>query len=440
VTISLQSLLANARRLSGFGFLTALTIAAGMLRELVLAAHFGLSAELDVYVALLTIYVFVGVQFGHILEQLTVGKLAGESDVTMVQEAQSSIFFTFLGLNALVIVGSLLVDTRTVIEAVFPALDSRQVQLGEQLFLLLLIAAAFMNLSGAVRGSLHLENIFWPGFVTGGITSLTVIVAVVLGSNALGVLSIPVGLVAGGIIALAIHISILRTTPSHLRPLFKFRRSILALWPALLFLAINETLFQGAELLQRVYATNLGVGNASALYYALAVIHAFTALLFTPITKLLFPRITRLTKSSPHDAARFIWRAAVILFAVALICSFVLFLASGPLVALIFVRGEFSQEDGRLTASLVSILAFILPFMSVNRVIRYGLYAADDYYRPLLINIVRLLVLFVLATVLLPMYGVNGLAIAIVLGIGSGTFVGIVLLVNNYRRLPKYAS
>ena len=86
------------------------------------------------------------------------------------------------------------------------------------------------------------------------------------------------------------------------------------------------------------------------------------------------------------------------------------------IVELIFVRGKFSLEHARFTASILSITVWALPFMSLGRVFRNSCYALSDYRTPMVGLAMQWLLLAGLGTVLVPRLGVQGLALAIVAG------------------------
>ena len=80
------------------------------------------------------------------------------------------------------------------------------------------------------------------------------------------------------------------------------------------------------------------------------------------------------------------------------------------------MRGKFELENALFTASILSITIWALPFISLGRVFRNSCYALSDYRTPMVGLIVQWLVLAGLGAMLVPLVGVQGLAIAIVAG------------------------
>jgi putative peptidoglycan lipid II flippase len=104
-----------------------------------------------------------------------------------------------------------------------------------------------------------------------------------------------------------------------------------------------------------------------------------------------------------------------------------------PIVETVFMRGRFSVEHARLTASILSITILALPFMSVGRLIRNACYARSDYRTPLAGLTVQWTVLAGLGAALVPRYGVSGLAAAMVAGEAAVLGTMGFLLIRNVR-------
>jgi putative peptidoglycan lipid II flippase len=101
-----------------------------------------------------------------------------------------------------------------------------------------------------------------------------------------------------------------------------------------------------------------------------------------------------------------------VLFAVTLLCSIFLALVSEPLVEVALARGKFSTADARLTAHILSILVWGLPFMSLYGVIRNSFYSLSDYRTPITGHGIRWVTLLLCGSWLIPLYGVEGLAVS----------------------------
>src|SRR5262250_1595030 len=76
---------APLREASGYSLLTAVGLALGLARELTVASTFGLSPQLDVFVAVMTLQLFFGAQIGNALETAFIARAAKEGGVRIVR-------------------------------------------------------------------------------------------------------------------------------------------------------------------------------------------------------------------------------------------------------------------------------------------------------------------------------------------------------------------
>ncbi|MDP3598670.1 MAG: lipid II flippase MurJ, partial [Nitrospirota bacterium] len=111
----------------------------------------------------------------------------------------------------------------------------------------------------------------------------------------------------------------------------------------------------------------------------------------------------------------------LLLLAVSVSAVAVVSVFAESIVELIFVRGKFSLEHARFTASILSITVWALPFMSLGRIFRNSCFALSDYRTPLVGLTMQWMLLAVLGATLVPRVGVQGLAIAIVAGEAATT-------------------
>jgi len=183
-------------------------------------------------------------------------------------------------------------------------------------------------------------------------------------------------------------------------------------WRPVLIVFIGELLFQAVVMTERSFASAIGTGKISAFYYAGSIMAAPLALFTTPVNTTLFPRLARAFHSGCHEGRVLLARYGAVLFLVTLLLSVFLALLSEPLVEVALVRGKFSTADARLTAHILSMLVWGLPFASLYGIIRNSFYSLSDYQTPLAGYGIKWAFLILLGSWLIPHFGVEGLAIA----------------------------
>ncbi len=89
-----------------------------------------------------------------------------------------------------------------------------------------------------------------------------------------------------------------------------------------------------------------------------------------------------------------------------------LFFAAKPLVTAIFFQGRFTADDASMTASVLAMLVIGLPAYVLIKILTPAFFARKDTRTPVYTAAFSLVVNVVLNIILIPLYGVPGLALA----------------------------
>jgi peptidoglycan biosynthesis protein MviN/MurJ (putative lipid II flippase) len=184
------------------------------------------------------------------------------------------------------------------------------------------------------------------------------------------------------------------------------------LWRPVLIVLIGELLFQAVAMTERSFASGLGTGKIAAFFYAGSVVAVPLALFAAPVNTTLFPKLARAFRAGFREGRHILIRYGTVLFGVTLLCSLFIALVSEPLVELALARGKFSTADAKLTANILSILVWGLPFASLYGVIRNSFYSLSDYRTPIAGHGIRWVTLILWGNWLIPLFGVEGLALS----------------------------
>ena len=177
---------------SGYSLLTAIGLALGFARELTVASTFGLSPQLDVFVAIMTLQLFFGAQIGNALETVFIARAAKKGGVVTVTRELKPALCGLLLVN-LGVVLFLLASGGFLVHSIFPRFDAAQATLGVQTLHFLTAPIVFASTAGLLRGALSVLGAFAPGFVAGSIISLCSIVSITLWSESLGIDALTAG-------------------------------------------------------------------------------------------------------------------------------------------------------------------------------------------------------------------------------------------------------
>lgn len=405
------------RQASGYSLLTGIGLALGFVRELTVASTFGLSPQLDVFVAVMSLQLFFGAQIGNALETAFISRVAREGGVAAVSRAVQPALCGLLLVN-LGVVLFLLGSAGLLLSAFFPRFDGAQEALGVRTLHFLTAPIVFASTAGLLRGALSVLGAFAPGFAAGSIISLCSIVSITLWSERLGVDALTLGVAAGNLLVMLLFASqlvrITWSTPSESRP--PAREGWFLLWGAAGTILVGELIYAAASVTERSLASSLPGGSIAGFFYASTIVSVPLSLLVMPLTTMAFPRMVEAFGQDKSIGFAMLWKQGVLLLAVSVTVVACVSVFAESIVELIFVRGKFSLEHARFTASILSITVWALPFMSLGRVFRNSCYALSDYRTPMVGLTLQWLLLAGLGAVLVPHVGVQGLAIAIVAG------------------------
>ena len=201
----LRRVLADAlgplREASGYSLLTAVGLALGFAREVTVASTFGLSPQLDVFVAVMTLQLFFGTQIGNALETVFIARAAKEGGVATVRREVKPALCGLLLVN-LGVVLFLLASGGLLVQSIFPRFDEAQATLGARTLHFLIVPIVFASTAGLLRGALSVLGAFAPGFVAGSIISACSILSITLWSESLGIDALTLGVAMGNVLVM----------------------------------------------------------------------------------------------------------------------------------------------------------------------------------------------------------------------------------------------
>jgi len=415
--------------LSRYSLLSLVALGLGFGRELVVSSHFGLSKELDVYVAIQGFYLFFGVQIANTLEMVFISKGVNiKSDVQTTAQLFSA--SKILLLTNLIVAISLHIYAAQLIAIFFPGFSTEQTNLGIEFIDYFLIAIVFANFSGLFRASLNILRIFSPGLLSGAIVSIVSAIAVIFFSETCGINSLVYGFISGnGLSFMILTLAYIKRIGRHNLYLgIKLKPISSGLWKAAFIVFLGEVCYQGFNMTERSYASNFTTGTISAFYYAWTLVAVPLSVVITPLSTVIYPQLAQKFATDKWQGYLLLKKYAIPLFIFSLLIVSGVAWLSEYVVKLIFMRGSFSESDAEKTASILSILIFSLPFSSFGRLVRYSLYSLSNYKAASLSQLVTLVSFVLISPQLIPQYGVVGLAYACTLALSLQSIFMLIIL------------
>ncbi len=304
---------------------------------------------------------------------------------------------------------------------------SRQL-LAARLFRYLIHYTLLISIAAAVMGALNAHGRFLVPSAAPRLFSRSVISCIVLFHRRMGIFSVALGVLCGGLLQVSVQLPQFFRLGFTLAPRWGFKdtdfRRILKGWMPVVVTASIFTINQQVAIF---FASGLASGSGSAMTNALVFWQLPFGVFGASVSTVLFPRMSSQTAEGDtaglQESVEFgIESLALLLFPSALLMSFL-----GPeIISVALQRGNFVAEHTRLTARVLTGYCWGLFSVAAFNFLQRFMYARNDYRTPAYIALITLVLDVGLSIWLKETYlGVVGLAIA-----NSVAFtVGFVLLI-----------
>ncbi|VWX56293.1 Lipid II flippase MurJ [Burkholderiales bacterium 8X] len=299
----------------------------------------------------------------------------------------------------------------------------------------------FMSLVALAGGVLNTWRKFAVPAASPVLLNLALILSIVLGApwfRRLGIEPIYaqcVGVMVGGVLQLALQLPALRRIgmlPRIGTPLAGIRRA----WkdpetrkvgklmvPAL----IGVSVWQLSLVINTQIASHLAPGSVTWLSYADRLMEFPTAMLGVALGVVLMPQLSaaRAAKDDARYSSMIDWGLRLVVM-LAVPCSVALLVFSTPLVAVLFHNGAFSSEDVRRTSIALAYYGVGLTGLVAIKILAPGYFARHDMRTPMLIAIAVLILTQALNLLLVPV--LQHAALTLTLGLGGILNAGWLLI------------
>lgn len=272
---------------------------------------------------------------------------------------------------------------------------------------------SLVALSGAVLNTYNRFAVaaFTPVFLNIAIIACAVYMAPTLDEPAM---ALAWGVFIGGVVQLLFQLPFLAKAGLLVRPRWGWRdENVVKIRKLMLPALFGVSVSQINLLLDTVIASFLLTGAVSWLYYSDRLIEFPLGLFGIAIATVILPNLSR--HHAGADTERFSqtldWSLRfVALFGIPAMAG--LMVLSQPIIALLFMRGEFTQNDVLMVSySLIAYSTGLLSYMLI-KVLAPGFYARQDIKTPVRIGIIAMVANMVFNLMLAPFLSYVGLALA----------------------------
>ncbi len=425
------------------------TMAAGFTREVAIAFRFGTSGDADALALTMfyvdgTMAVAVAGVAGAMMVPVVVRVVQTHGTDSAFRLLESCMIWAALLLVPLAVVaGARLGALGTLIAPEFP--PARHVALGH-LLAFAVPTIVLVLLSSVMAGVLQAQRDYFTPVFGRSVFALSTGAAILLFPS-LGVRAAGAGLLAGALLLVLFHAWGLRRLgwrwqrPMLVHP--GLGHALRMAVPTLLALVLINVLMGG---IQRMSASGLSAGGLAAMNYAQRALNIVSGLTMSLATVSLTELSVKFeAEGTGLGTGKVLSDALMDGLWILVPASCLLAMATEPLVALLFLRGQYDLDALKVTASCLRWLAgSIVPGLIVAVLLR----AAPAFGRPwrsVVISAAWLTVTVTATTLLLPSFGAVALAAGHTIGMTAAAFVSAALLadlvpVTLYRSVLAYGA
>jgi putative peptidoglycan lipid II flippase len=388
----------------------------GLVKQMIIAAQFGTSSELDGYLVavaiawLLRAWVMLPVKqtlipiFRHDLAQL------GETAAWR----RLSVLFNNIGV-LLVVLGLLVaLAAPLLVDLVGPGLSASADWLAAWLVRILVIGLVFDGLQNVLAQVMFSYRRFALPGVAGALDNVAVVAALLLIGGRWGVVGLAVAVVLGSLVQLLVQLPVLWWHRALYVPSVDLRAPAMTEMRRLsLPLLLTAGGSEVARLTDRIFASLLPVGSLSALAFAHRLAVAANNLFIDTLQQATFPHFTQLSAEQKFGAlSRQLFRYLRLLLFVAIPVAAALGLLAEVLVRVAYQRGAFDETSVQLTSQCLLFYALGFPALSASRLLSRTFFGLKDTRTPAKVAMLRLVLRVLLCWALVGPLAHVGIALA----------------------------
>ena len=412
--------------------------AGGFLREIVMTAYYGASAEMDAYNMAYSLYYVPVLLFNSCITSTLVPlyvQLRHEGPARRLNRFSSNVvnLFAFFSIVVSILMYFLAGPlVRLTAQGFFP----EQQRLTAELLRRMLPSLAFIVASIVLSSILNAREKYLAAQLTGFPLTFSLLIATIGFSHSAGIRALAWGVFVSGILQVAILLPAMRGLMKYEFSFDisdpAFRRLMRLAGPAVLSMAVNEL----NHMVDKMLATGLPEGHLSCMSLAYRLITFLVGVVLVPLETVTFSRMSIRTAS--HDergVGEIVTQCAELVALVILPIIAVGAIMSKDVIRLAYMHGVFSERAvGTAAYALVFYIIGVFSF-GMRDILNRAFHACQDTRTPMLNSMATVAVNIALNLLLVRVMGVGGLALATSLSATAGAASLLMLL---RRRIGRF--
>lgn len=387
----------------------------GLLRDIVLAKHYGTSAVSDAYLMAVSVPTLIFYFIGHSLSTAylpmfnQVRQKNGQQKALDYSNNLACISFLFVT----VLVAALVAFTKPILELFAPGFDDETMALTVRLVRISAASLYFMTMVSIWTGYLQAnKNFVIPGSVS--LARNAVLITSIIISAKYGVIYLGFGLLLAYIAECLLLLPFAWRAQYRPRLVLRFREdevreTLYLVLPIIIGMCVSQV----NKIVDRALASTMLTGGVSALSYASVINTAVQEILVTGVITVLFASCSELVVQGRHEEVKKKLSTTVdMLLFLLLPAAIGIVLLAREVVTGILCRGNFDAESVYLTSGALRFYSCGIVFVAVRDTLIKLFYAYKDTKTATVTSVCAIVLNIGLNFLLSHFLGINGLALA----------------------------
>lgn len=394
--------------------ITILSKVFGLLREKALAYFFGVGMVADIFlVAFQLPMTFTNVISGAVANGYIpmYDSIREREDKNLADKFTANLSNIIFIVFALVTILSI-IFARPLVKLMAEGFSGEKLELAIFVSRVAMLSIAVTAVSSIYKAYLQIHEKFVISVLHSIIMNIIIIISMGLAYK-MGINYLAVGIFLAFVLQYGIFIRPIKKLGYKHSLKIDFNEDIKKLFKSILPILISTSAIEINFMISRSLASGAYAGGISILNYSYKLQSFVTGIVVTSIITATYPKLASFgSKKDLENLKTALSEGLSNMLILVVPAAFGLYIFSFPIVNLLFVGGEFSVEDAKITATVLSFFAFGVIGIGVREIISRVFYSLGDNRTPVINSVVIVGINIVLAFLLSKIMGIRGIALA----------------------------
>jgi len=386
----------------------------GLIREVIFANYFGLSAEYDLYLVATVLPITINSIILYIAQNYFIPNYNSARKNSESEASNFAGFTVWLFLFGGLIISLILFAVSEKIFSIYlPDVSAKSLESTISLFKIVLIAIPIFSASSVFSAYLQAKFEFKLPSLSQLLLNIAMIILVLAFHSSTGVTAIAIGYVAGALLQFLLLLYFVQKEVNIFNVKFFTKKKYLKfVSSSLIVIVVIEALSQLFMFSDRYFYNRVEPGGIAALNYAIHLYLLPLSIFSLAITTAIFPSLSKSINEETDETEKRLNNFFSVNTLLFIPITIVIVFFGDIIIQVLFERGEFTTHDSGMTYSALKIYAFSLIFFSSYAVLNKLIYSKKLIGYLLLIAVMSISLKVILNFVFVDNLKQNGLALS----------------------------